>query len=328
MQASCEHHLAIIDEVRGNYPLAEMRLARALILWNEAGPRFRPSFVMSSLNLGEVFREQGRLEDAGRYLRDGADAARKVRSEYPQLYPEALSRIGELYAESGVPELGRPLLVEAIAALRQLEPGQNAEEARAMNTLGVIDLLADHRLDAQLHLEQAVELSLIGSGPDHPVTAGYRSDLAIVFLQNRQYDRAEPLLRRALQSGALPDNLRLATILAELSVLECGRNKLALAEEYGDQAAAALAARPWLNTAASLLAQATLGAAWLQQHRAEQAERILPQTVAAERSVAPGTFLLADGLHQLAALRRTALPGRSRRPVQRSYRHIREPIGC
>lgn len=48
MQASCEHHLAIIDEVRGDYSLAAARLARALIFWDQAGARFRGSWVMSS----------------------------------------------------------------------------------------------------------------------------------------------------------------------------------------------------------------------------------------------------------------------------------------
>lgn len=308
MRASCEHHLAIIDEAHGNYSMAQTRLSRALMLWHDAGARFLPSYVMSSLNLGELLREQGRLEEASAHFQEARDVARTIRSAYPQLYPEVLSRIAGLYVPLGTPELGRPLLVEALSLFRELEPRQQVEEARALNVLGVIDLLTDRRDDAELRLKQAVALSITASGPDHPTTAGYRSDLALMFLQDRQYDRAEPLLKRALfvmQSSPAPNPLRMAVILAELSVVACSRNHLALAEEYGNQAAAVLEGRPGLNTAAVLLARVTLGNAWLQQHRVEEAERILPQAVAAERTVVPGTLLLADGLRRLATLRVT-----------------------
>jgi tetratricopeptide (TPR) repeat protein len=310
-RASCDHHLAIVDEARGNTALAEERLLRALSEWEQAGDNFRAAYARSLLNLGELYRKQHRLADAEARLLRAAELARGIRADYPQVYAEALSRLGGVYAESENPGRGRPLLAEAIGIFRGFAPDEDAEEAHTFDALGMIDLVAGRTGDAQASLREAVSLSALASGEDHPETAGYQSDLAFALIQDHQYDRADPLLKRArfvLESRPGPDRSRLGIIFAQLSMVACGRNKFALAESYARQSLALLepvaGSKSAVNEgAAGALARVSLGAVYLRQHRIAEAERVLPDTVATERRVAPNTCLLADSLRELAELR-------------------------
>ena len=306
MNGSCEHHLAIVSEARGDLVQAETRLLKALAAWEKAGREFLPSYAMTAMDLGEVYRKEHRPADAERYLLRALDLAREVSEAYPQIYPEALSRLGGAYAAADNATKGKQLVAEGIDAFRRLSQPQPAEEARAFNTLGIVDLLESHETQAITHLGEAVQLSVGAIGENHPDTAAYQSDLALAYIRARQFDRAEPLLNRArfvLESQPVPNRLRLGTIMAELSMVACAHNKLAQAEEFGDRATAILGTLPEQDHAAGLLARVNIAASFLAQHRLAPAERILPATVEAERQIAPDSCLLADGLRILALLR-------------------------
>jgi tetratricopeptide (TPR) repeat protein len=306
MQASCEHHLAIVDQARGDLPGAESRLLRALPEWQQAGSGFLPSYAMSMMNLGELYRLQRRTGETEDCLSRSVQLAREVRPAYPQIYPEALSRLGGAYAEFDKPAEGRPLLTEALDAFRSLEPRRQAAEARVLNTLGFMDLLEGHTAQALSLLNEAVRLAMTELGENHLEVATYQSDLAFAYVRSGQYDRAEPLLNRArfvIESHPVHDSLRLGIIFTELSLIACNRNKPALAEEYSNRAQQILDTLPSQKRVTGLLARVGLGAAWLAQHRLAEAERLLPDTVAVERRVAPHSYLLADGIHTLASLR-------------------------
>jgi tetratricopeptide (TPR) repeat protein len=305
-RATCEHHLAIVDEARGDLAQAEARLLKALNEWRQAGPPFEASYAMSLINLGELYRRQRRYIEAEPYLLQAKDLASLCAAGFPQLYPTALSRLAGLYAESNRPDQGRSLLHEAIAIFQSLAPAQNAELARALDALGVVDLAAGKPGAAAARLAQAVDISVSASGDGHPNTAEYQSDLALALIQQQLYDRAEPLLRRAryiVESQPFPNNLRRGTILAELSMVACGQRRFAMAEEYASQALEVFNHAPVANPIAILLARIGLSAAWIEQRRLAEAEGILPAAVAEGRKVAPDSCILADGLRQLAALR-------------------------
>jgi tetratricopeptide (TPR) repeat protein len=305
-RATCEHHLAMVDQAKGNFAAAEARLTRALAAWQEAGDGFQPSYIMSLLNLGELCRIQRRFAEAEAYLQRAVQLARLTRGDYPQEYPEALSRLAGVYAESDRPEVGRPLLLEAVSVFRQLTSRDLAEEARALDALGAIDLVTGRSGEAESLLREALNLSNSASGPDNPWTAAYQSDLALTYIQKGQYDRAAPLLRRArfvIESGPTIDNVRLGFVIAELSIVACVEKKFGIAEQYSREALSVLERAPGPTRGASLLARVSLGAAWLKEHRLAEAEQILPGAISEERRIAPGTCMLADGLRELAALR-------------------------
>jgi hypothetical protein len=305
-RASCEHHLALVDQARGNFALAEARLTRALNAWQEAGEGFQASYAMSLLNLGELCRVQRRFSEAEGYLKRGVDLSRLSRGDYPQEYPEALSRLAGAYAEWDKHEMARPLLAEAIGIFRGLAPRENAEEARALNALGAIDMVTGRNAEADALLSEAASLAMTALGPDHPNTAAYQADLALVYIHKAQYSRAEPLLKRArfvMESRPHAISAKLGIVIAEQGIVACGEGKFAMAEEYSREAMEIFNRMPGTAPRASLLAQVSLGTSWLNEHRLAEAEQILTAAIGEERKVAPETCLLADGLRELAALR-------------------------
>jgi len=327
MRASCEHHLAIVDEARGDLDKAAGRLRRALLEWPQAGPAFQASYATSLMNLGELYRKLGRLSEAEEHLVHAMNLSRDMQVEHPQVYPEALCRLAGVYVELDKAAQARPLLMESIDAFRRLAPDQKAEEARALDFLGAVDLLEGQNAAGREHFNEAVNLSLEAVGADHPQTASYQADLAMAYVRTGQYDRAEPLLKRArfvIESHPLYDKVRLGTILAELSIVACAHNKPSIAEEYGRRAVEVLDSSPARGRAAGLLAMVRVGSAWVAQHHLEEAERILPEAVLTERGIAPGTCLLADGVRALASLRALQHSWREAGDLYRESLHIYE----
>jgi tetratricopeptide (TPR) repeat protein len=306
MRASCNHHLAIVAEARGDLPGAESRLLKAIPDWDQAGTGFLPARAMSLMNLGEVYRELHRSGDAKHYQLLAVNAARELQHDYPQIYPEALSRLGGAYAEFGELTQGRAQLTEAVAVFRTLAPTQNGELARALAALGGIDVTEGRSTSAVANLSEAVGLSIASRGIDHPDTACYQTDLAMAYIQLHNYSRAEPLLKKArqvIESRPVHNNLCLGAVFAGLSSISRARDNTALAVEYAERATKVLEASPGRYPAAAFLARVNLGASWLAQGRTEDAERILSGAIAAQRPVAPRTCLLADGLRTLAYLK-------------------------
>ncbi|MDE3195191.1 MAG: tetratricopeptide repeat protein [Acidobacteriota bacterium] len=305
-RASCEHHLAIIDEASGNYVQSEKRLLKALDDWQRAGQDYRPSYAMSLINLGELYRRWRRLPEAEQKLVRAVDLTRELRAAYPQTYAEALSRLAGLFAESQNTERARPLLEEAIAIFRAQSPREDAELSVALDTLGMIDLVAGRHAEAESLIADALRLSIAASGENHPETATRQSDLALAFIQDRQFGRAVPLLNRArfiLESRTPPDDARLWTIYSMLSVVDCSRGRFSLAEEHAKQAISILSRVPSPDPARLDLARVNLAVVYLRAKRPREADAILPAAVEDERREVPGTALLADGVRELADLR-------------------------
>jgi tetratricopeptide (TPR) repeat protein len=305
-RASCQHALALADQARGDFASAENRLRGALVSWNEAGPPFRPSYAISLLNLGELYRLEHRYGEAETKLREAVDVTRSVRAIFPQEYPEAVSRLAGLYAESDRAPQARVLLNEALPLFRSLKEPQDAEYAHALSTLGLLDIVAAQYKDAEAHLSEAVSLSSRAAGEDDPETAGYQSDLALAYLQDSQPDRAEPLLNRAryvVETKSGPNDVRLGAIYGEIAILACNRKKFRIAEDAAKRSLAILESQPVPDRTKIALGRVNLATVYLRVHRLDEAEQILPGVVADERSIAPRSCLLADGLRELGDLR-------------------------
>ena len=305
-RASCEHHLAIIDEASGNFPRAQERLLKALDEWKQAGDTFLPSYAMSLMNLGELYRRWHRIPEAEQVLLKAVSLTRGLRDGYPETYAQAMSRLAGVYAESQSPERGRPLLEEAIAIFRAQGQKQEGELSGALDVLGMIDLVAARYKEAEALMTEALRFSISNSGENHPETATRESDLALAYIQDRQYDRAEPLLKRAryaLETRVPPDDSRLWMIYSQSSIVACSQNKFSLAEDYAKKALSMVERQPQPDPARISLARVNLGVVYLRSNRPLDADRVLPAAVADERRVAPGTALLADGIRELAELR-------------------------
>ncbi len=300
---TCENDLASVDEARGNLVRAQQRYVHAASTAEQAGPAYLPLYCARLIDLGEHYHRQGRTAEAEASLLKAIELARKLTAAKPDLLPEALIRLGGLYADTSQPERGRPLLEEALAG----HPAIVATEiAYAYSCLGMIDLAAGRERESEANLRQAVALATSALGENNPVVAAYQTNLALALLTVRQFDRAGLLLRRAefiVESHQGAAAAELAPICAELSAVANADGKFAEAEEYARRAISILSLQARPNTRALFASQVTLAAIYLRAHNTLEAEKILPASVEMQRRTAANPLTLAASLQLLGELR-------------------------
>lgn len=305
-RAQCHHYLAGVEEARDDSTSAATQFRLAVDTWVLAGPEYSSALCVTLANQAEFYRRQHRLPEAEKAIRQAVDLARPLETTHPELSPQALSRLGFIYQETNQ-------LSEALVTLRQaterfasLTPPHLAEEAFAVNALGMVELAKGLQSDAETHLRRALDLSSKALGEDHPETATCQANLALALIARGEYARAGALLRRAqliTEASLNRNDILNGLILAELSSVAEGENKLALAEEYGKKALAVLKVQSGPNTAAVALAQVNLAQVYVRARHFDEANSLLPGAIELERQTVPGTRLLADGLRRLAEFR-------------------------
>jgi len=299
----CENALASVDEVRGNLARAEQRYVHAAAAAEQAGPAYLPLYCARLIDLGEHYHRQRRIAEGEVRLLQAVAVARTLTGTAPQLLPEALNRLGGLYSDSHQPERGRAPLAEALSS-----PGGIAatEVARARDALGMIDLAAGNRSEAESHLRESVALATAQFGDDHPITAAYQIHLALALLANGNFDGAGLLLRRAqfvMESTPAPPGRQLGVVYAGMSAVANSDGKAAQAEDYARRAVSILDAAQPQDPGAASAARITLAAACLRTHDMAEAEKILPVAVDALRATGTSPGTLAAGLELLGKLR-------------------------
>jgi tetratricopeptide (TPR) repeat protein len=306
---TCENALASVDETRGNLSRAEQRYVHAVNAAERAGPAYRPLYCARLIDLGEYYHHHGRGAEAEASFLKAVELARGLTGT-PQLLPEALIRLGGLYADSPTPERGRVPLSEALGVVQDRHGGgapviAAGELAHAHSELGAIELAAGHLREAESHLRESIALATRELGEDHPVTAGYQANLAFMLLVNRQFGSAGILFRRAqfvVESRPEPSGRELGTIYTGLSALADAEGKLALAEDYARRAISILSLDQKPDVMAIAMARVALAGICLRTHDMAEAEKILPAAVETQRAgVHPNT--LAASILLLGELR-------------------------
>jgi tetratricopeptide (TPR) repeat protein len=300
---TCENDLASVDEARGNLVRAQQRYVHAASTAEQAGPAYLPLYCARLIDLGEHYHRQGQTAEAEASLLKAVDLARKLSAVKPDLLPEALIRLGGVYADTSQPERGRGLLEEAVAGHPTIAA---TETAYAYNCLGMIDLAAGRERESEASLRQSVALATSVLGESNPVVAEYQTNLALALLTARQFDRAGLLLRRSefiVESRQGPTAPELAPIYAELSAVANADGKIAAAQDYAHRSISILTAQAKPNTRALFASRVTLAAIYLRAHNTPEAEKILPAAVEMQREMAANPLTLAASLQLLGELR-------------------------
>ncbi|MEM9453178.1 MAG: serine/threonine-protein kinase [Myxococcota bacterium] len=137
-----------------------------------------------------------------------------------------LSSIGILRQEQG--RYQEALVVQR----RQLEllpsEGDEIRRAKTHNTLGATYEYAGQHRQATVHFEQALTLFEARRGPDHPDNVFPMANMAWSLMNLGEFDRAEPLLHRAIdlvRRTNASDAYVLATLLSHLGSLHAERGQ-------------------------------------------------------------------------------------------------------
>jgi tetratricopeptide (TPR) repeat protein len=303
--AICETETGAIEEAASHADLAESHYRRALAIWDHLAPDHAAYHAVTLMNLGSVYRKQGRAAEAETMLTQAFDLARQTPGE-DRLLAVVTSRLGGFYSESGTPERGRPLLNRAISMLSTPALSNPAELAYASNLLGMLDLRDGDYKSSESNLRNAVSVATDSLGEGHPDTAIYEANLARVLYNEGQYGRAEVLLNRAryIVETRLPaGSLRLGSILADLTDVETALGQFARAEADGAQSLAILSR--WREPESQEMAaeNVMLATLYMREGKTAEAAKILPNAVLLERRLAVDPRVLADGVLRLAELR-------------------------
>jgi tetratricopeptide (TPR) repeat protein len=306
----CESEAGAIEETAGHIDVAELHYRNALSTWNRLAPGHAAYHAATLMNLGSVYRTQGRRAEAENMLTQAFELVRQTAGE-DRLLAVVTSRLGGLYSESGTPERGRPLLNQAIAMLRTSALSNPAELAYACDLLGVLDIRAGDYKAAESTLREAVSTATDALGESHPDTAIYESNLAVALDSEGQHDRAEVLLNRArhIVETRLPaGSFQLGRILTELTNVETALGQFARAEADGERSLAILSRWSEPDSQEMAVEYVTLATLYMRERKIAEAAKILPDAVAVERGLAIDLpnydrRVVADGIKRLAELR-------------------------
>jgi len=304
--ARCEHEAGSIAEAREDDASAAQHYVKALEGWKVMGGTQAEAKVATLTSLGGVYRRLRKLNEAQVVLFEALEMVERSDTPNALLRATVLNRGAALYVDLEQAERARPMLGKSIELLQALGAAGKAELANARNSLGLLELRLGRYKEGERELRQAVALANESIGEDRPEIGSYMADLALALLVQGQYSGSETLLKRArfvIESRLGANSRRLVPVLAELGSVEKGLGKFGMAEDYTERALAILVHRLPAGSLEIVLAKVSLGSIYLRERKLDEAEKVLPAAVEAERGYYEAGRTLADGVRELAGLR-------------------------
>jgi len=240
---------------------------------------------------------------------------------HTRFLPALLGLVSPILFASVAPDSSNPLLTPAAPPafarncpsqqLRLSSTSNPVDSACACNALGILSLQAGDAKGAEPQFREAIDLATRELGESHPDVALYEANLAVALAVEHRYGRAEVLLHRAryILERTLPaQDVRQATVLAELSAVETAEKQFARAEVDAQQSLAIISANSAPDSMDVAVQRVVLATVYIRERKVAEAEKILPDAVATERRLladpaASDRRVLAQALRILADLR-------------------------
>jgi len=217
---------------RARYADAEMLLNRCLAIREKWLWGWHPDTAISLNNLAEIYRVQGKYEQAEPLYKRAIEIVEKPlqilekisAGTYPQLGVRAayLSNLANLYQSQGKYEQAEPLNIRALSIREKALGGDHCDTAASLNNLAELYKLQGKYEQAEPLFNRALEIFENRRGPDHPDTGSGLSNLAELYWLQGKYEQAEPLYNRALnirEKALGPDHPGTAASLNNLATL-------------------------------------------------------------------------------------------------------------
>jgi tetratricopeptide (TPR) repeat protein len=130
--------------------------------------------VIGLNNLGEIYRRQGRLEDAEAILADALAAAREALCPENPTLLFFRNNLAMLYADRGERERAEALYRESLEATERALGPRHPSVAQCLHDLGGLLQTSGRAAEAVPLVDRALAIREEVFGPDHPVTASTR----------------------------------------------------------------------------------------------------------------------------------------------------------
>ena len=178
------------------------QLDKAGILYRQAAAIWKNSlgsghfyYALALNNLAAVYEEQKQFDQAEKLYREAMDIRKNIFGENHNEYANSLNNLAGLYIHKGQFDQAEPMIRSANAIWEKTLPENSPTLAIGLNNLAALYRKWQVRLkeSEQLYL-QAIEKRKKLLGENHPLTADSENDLALLYMNLKEFDKAEPLL--------------------------------------------------------------------------------------------------------------------------------------
>jgi tetratricopeptide (TPR) repeat protein len=299
LQRLKQQHSLTYGRMLENRGRAQLKLGKpdaALVLYKEALALFQDLEGPRGIEGAEVLVDKSAVyvwqEDLAAAERNARAAVEIYAAALPKLHPDlifAQAQLGETLRLQGRLDEASVLLKEVLLAYRTIYGENNRAVADVLDSLGKIQRRQHDLTKAENYAQQALQTEIRAEGLDHWRTAFYRTSLAMIQIDRKEYAAAEAQLRLAianLQKSVPADHPYIASAEFYLgeALLRTNRPKDAEAVFTAAMNRSRRANEPEWRAARSA---SGLGEALYAQGRAREAESYL---VNSYRTVSPSQY--------------------------------------
>src|SRR5947209_5503777 len=182
---------------RAQYTQAESFYQRALSMCEQTLGRDHAQVSLPLCGLANLYREQGRFEQAEPLLQRALHLRQPLGPEHPEI-PCPLKTLAVLHFEQGKYAQVEPLLQRDLHLKEQALGPEHPKLTFLLNNLAVLYCEQGQYERAELLLLRALRISEQAYGPEHPDVALPLNNLADCYQELGRFEWAEPLYQRAL----------------------------------------------------------------------------------------------------------------------------------
>lgn len=282
-RAEAAFSLASAYQYQGRLAAAETSYLEARTILEAAGPEARHMLGMTLHGLAQLRMGAGKWNEAEELLHSAAQMCGETGGEKDRCAIAAGMHLGELYVLEDRSLEAEPILLHAVAILREASPAKDDLLADALGSLADVYRLQGRYALANPLLRESLDLSS-RLGECHPLVADRLVDLAGLYRLEHDAARGEPLLKKAVRIYEMSDDPHLADALNELGFVAIEEGKYAIAKEDFERSLAMYEKTFGPETVAVAGAQTGLAQAYLGERNYKKAESFIGRAIAIVRA--------------------------------------------
>lgn len=189
------NNLATLYHKTGQYDKALPLYLQAAEIWKNSLGTSHSNYAMALNNLAALYEDRQQFAKAETLYIQSRDIRKAIFGENHNDYAISLNNLAGLYANMGQYTKAETLIKQANGIWKKIFKDDNPSIALGLNNLAAIYRKGQMKLkEAELLYLQAIERRKKQLGENHPLTADTENDLALLYMNMKQYKKAESLL--------------------------------------------------------------------------------------------------------------------------------------
>lgn len=187
-QATLYHEMGQLEK-------AEKLYRQSAEIWERSLGTRHPDYAMSLNNQAALYEDQLQYEKAEPLYIQAMKIRKEVFGENHTEYANSLNNLSGLYARMGRYNQAEALILQANAIWKSAINDNNPNIALGLNNLAAVYRKGQYKYEQaeQLYL-QSIDRRKRQLGEGHPLTADTENDLALLYMNMKQFKKAEPYL--------------------------------------------------------------------------------------------------------------------------------------